>query len=243
MELLQTDDYLRQRLEPRPGDIYYLHLADLREAMLRASRTPARRIIDFGCGGSPYRSYFPGAVYHRADLEGTEGVDFTFREDSRVPVPDESYDLVLSTQVLEHVRDVPTYLRECRRMLQPGGRLIVTTHGTFPDHACPHDYQRWTVDGLALAAGNAGFRVDRATKLTAGARAMVFLLTQFQQELLAPGWSPGALYLRLLRMPFRWFRPAMERFSDTAFARLAVVENAPGTPNLYIGAMIEATRL
>lgn len=242
MNALQTPDYLRQRLEPQPGDRYYIHLADLRAAMERVREIPARRILDYGCGGSPYRMLFPNAAYHRADLAGTPALDFTFGDDSKLAAPDASYDLVLSTQVLEHVRDVDTYLAEARRVLAPGGRLVVTTHGTFPEHACPHDYQRWTADGLAGAITRAGFTVQRVSKLSTGPRALLFLLGEHHNELVAGSWSLGGVCLRLLRAPFRWWLPVMERFADTAFPHHRVVNVGPSASSLYVGLMVWATR-
>src|SRR5690606_19278094 len=95
--------------------------------------------------------------YERADLGDAPDLDHRFGVDSKLPVPSQTYDLVLSTQVLEHVQDPSAYLNEALRVLQPGGRLVLTTHGVFPDHACPHDYQRWTADGLRLLVERSGF--------------------------------------------------------------------------------------
>ena len=60
----------------------------------------------------------------------------------------EQFDIVLSTQVLEHVADPTTYLSECRRLLRSGGFLVVTTHGLMHYHPDPEDYWRWTSAGL-----------------------------------------------------------------------------------------------
>jgi ubiquinone/menaquinone biosynthesis C-methylase UbiE len=51
--------------------------------------------------------------------------------DAQLPFADSEFDLVLCTDVLEHVRDVQLFLSEARRVLGPGGRLAVTTpaHG------------------------------------------------------------------------------------------------------------------
>jgi hypothetical protein len=72
---LSEEIYLQQRLHPGPGDDLYLHLSDLRLAMNRVADDKAMRVLDFGCGGSPYRSLFPAAEYLRADLPGTPQVD------------------------------------------------------------------------------------------------------------------------------------------------------------------------
>lgn len=44
-----------------------------------------------------------------------------------LPARDASIDLIACCQVIEHLWDLPRFLRECRRVLRPGGTLIVTT--------------------------------------------------------------------------------------------------------------------
>lgn len=64
--------------------------------------------------------------YHGPDGLG-EIVDGSRNEDiSRLTYADESFDLVLSSETLEHVPDFHAALRETRRVLRPGGRHIFT---------------------------------------------------------------------------------------------------------------------
>jgi SAM-dependent methyltransferase len=176
---LSEDTYLQHRLDPSPGDDLYLHLSDLRLAMNRVSDAKAMRVLDFGCGGSPYRSLFPAAEYLRADLLGTPHVDYEIVPgDEASPLPAEagSFDLVLSSQVLEHVPNPSSYLREARRLLKTGGTMVLTTHGIFEDHGCPNDFHRWTDSGLARELTSHHFEVIEVWKLTTGPRAVMFLL-------------------------------------------------------------------
>src|SRR4051812_26582751 len=115
-EILSANEYVRQRIEPRPGDPAYLCLSDLLIALKGLIPTDAGRVLDYGCGGSPYRTLFTSCeTYHRADLSG-DGLDFEFTDDARLPDQvGDSYDCVLSTQVLEHVAESSTYLRESYR--------------------------------------------------------------------------------------------------------------------------------
>jgi len=147
-ETLADKAYLRERLEPRPGDPIYLCLSDLLIAIRALVPPHTSKVLDYGCGGSPYRLLFGECIYHRADLAGGRNLDFEYSTDGRLPPEAGDYDFVLSTQVLEHVEDPTTYLQECCRVLRPGGHLLLTTHGMFEDHAVPHDYWRWTAGGL-----------------------------------------------------------------------------------------------
>jgi SAM-dependent methyltransferase len=119
-------------------------------------------VLDYGCADLPYRDAFPAGVrYLAADLPGNARADVTIAPDGTLPVADASVDVVLSTQVLEHVTDPEVYLRECARVLRPGGRLLLTTHGTMFYHPDPVDYWRWTCAGLRKAVTDAGLEVSR----------------------------------------------------------------------------------
>jgi SAM-dependent methyltransferase len=171
MNQLEAEEYLRQRLSPKPGDPSYLHHSDLLIAIRTLIPMGVSRVLDFGCGGSPYRSLFGTCVYHRADLaNGSSNLDFQYGHDSRLSSEAADYDCVLSTQVLEHVTNPDFYLRECHRVLRPGGKLLLTTHGLFKDHACPYDFWRWTASGLMRVVEDAGFEIETIKKLTTGPR-------------------------------------------------------------------------
>ena len=62
------------------------------------------------------------AMARRREIAGTE---FKAGDALSLPVPDASFDAAVSTQVLEYVEDVAGALREARRALKPGGRLLV----------------------------------------------------------------------------------------------------------------------
>lgn len=119
------------------------------------------RVIDFGCGDRPYQSWFEaaGASYQGADI--APGAEVAVRADGTLDAKDGQFDLVASFQVLEHVWDVGTYLREARRVLKPDGWFLLATHGNWLYHPHPNDYRRWTAEGLRREVEATGFRLVR----------------------------------------------------------------------------------
>jgi SAM-dependent methyltransferase len=123
---------------------------------------PGCRILDYGCADQPYRRFFGAGVdYVGADLPGNPDAAVIIGSDGTLPLPDASVDAVLSTQVLEHVTDPALYLAECARVLRPGGRVLLSTHGLMVYHPDPIDYWRWTSAGLRHQVERAGLEVLR----------------------------------------------------------------------------------
>jgi SAM-dependent methyltransferase len=56
---------------------------------------------------------------------GSAPVEFGPGQATELPFPDGAFDVVTSTQVYEYVQDIPAALAEARRVLRPGGRLLV----------------------------------------------------------------------------------------------------------------------
>lgn len=243
MEDISKKTYVRERLEPIPGDKLYLHLSDLRIIMGQVSSQHPLKVLDFGCGGSPYRDLFPNADYKRADLEGVPDIDYTIRTGGGILIEeaDQVFDLVLSSQVLEHVPSPKDYLVECRRLLKVGGTLVVTTHGFYEDHGCPFDYWRWTSDGLALELKNAGFEVERVWKMTVGPRAVWFLMQQ--SKLIAKRGSLLWFFLAPWRLAMRHARPLLDRHCDRVWAAERVVIDGGADRNMYIGVAVQARKV
>lgn len=234
---LDAADYNRSRLDPSVEDPAYIALADLRRSLDRVRSDDAMRVLDYGSGGSPYRPLFPNADYRRADCVELPGLDYTFGEDEKIPEADNAFDIVLSTQVLEHVRHPQLYLGEARRLLKPGGRIIVSTHGLFEEHGAPVDFRRWTLEGLFCELEDAGFRRESGWKLTCGPRALLFWAMRHgwagrptMKSFFGAGWNT----VRAVVMKnTAW----LNRKADRHFANYSVMGDGPQTPPIYVGVL------
>jgi SAM-dependent methyltransferase len=157
-----------RRLNPRLWDYNYYCMRRLADALTSEvdrllPRDSRATVIDFGCGTRPYESLFVNraAEYIGVDFPGNSQATVLIDEQGRVPLPDGQADVLLSIQVLEHVVDLATYLGECARLLKPGGRLLLSTHGMWTYHPYPTDVRRWTCWGLEHEISQHGFCVEK----------------------------------------------------------------------------------
>jgi SAM-dependent methyltransferase len=113
-----------------------------RVCALLAAQLPAQSYLDAGCGDGRYLAAMAPWPNRPARVAATDiserilevakaaagfPVETPRANLEALPFPDASFDLVLCTQVIEHLLDPALGLRELARVLQPGGRAIVTT--------------------------------------------------------------------------------------------------------------------
>jgi SAM-dependent methyltransferase len=237
-----SETYMRHRQQPAPGDALYLHLSDLLMAIKECMPHPLpQKVLDYGCGSSPYKFLFGSATYLRADLPHIANIDFAINQSGGVDVPSETIDLVLSSQVLEHVPDPALYLSECWRVLKPGGILLLSTHGLFEDHGCPFDFHRWTADGLKKTVEKAGFQTQKLKKLTSNKRALAFYQDHYGHLLRWTRKSFFGIFYWLLDLAISKRRSAYHRWCDAKFPDCRVVD-ASSKHSFYVGLMICAVK-
>ena len=124
---------------------HYIVLSRLYAWLEEESVSHAKGVmLDYGCGGQPYRALFESRVtkYIGADVTPATGttLDIQIAPGQPLPLSSESVDTILSTQALEHVSDFDFYLKECQRLLKPDGVLILAVPMQWRHHEGPNDF-------------------------------------------------------------------------------------------------------
>src|SRR5215831_10665922 len=105
-----------------------------------AAHASTRRTLDIGAQNGPYAAQFP----KRIALDIKQGLGVRIIGDAQaLGIRDASFDVVLCTEVLEHLPEPQRAIDEMYRVLAPGGQLLLTTRFLFPIHDAPHDYFRF----------------------------------------------------------------------------------------------------
>ncbi|MEA2192806.1 MAG: hypothetical protein QOI73_2927, partial [Solirubrobacteraceae bacterium] len=176
------------RLHPSPFRANYLHLRCLAAQINTVSAgLQGRRleIVDIGCGDRPYETLLRGVTARYVGVDWLErpNVDVVAPAED-LPFEDQSFDLLLSTQVLEHVDDPARVVAEAHRVLRPGGLALISTHGVIGYHPNPDDYWRWTHAGLARLLQDHGGFGEVVVHHNAGTASAITYLVFRQLEIL-----------------------------------------------------------
>ena len=148
-------------------------------------------VINVGCG-VVRRFESARARYLATDLRVLPNVDFA-SDAGALPLADHAADLVVALELLEHVPEPASVLRELARVLKPGGTVVVSVPSTVPRHD-DHDYWRYTAQGLGRLGGVA-FE-DGTVHVFGGTFEALGYLAEYYT----------ALTLHVLRMPSRRLR-------------------------------------
>ncbi|MDE3237215.1 MAG: class I SAM-dependent methyltransferase [Bacteroidota bacterium] len=122
-------------------------------------------LLDFGCGAKPYKSLFTnvesyvGVEYHsEGHSHVDEQIDF-FYDGKTLPLKDESFDSIFSSEVFEHVFNLQEILPELKRVLKIGGQMLFTCPFVWEEHEIPVDFARYTQFALKDMLEKNGFKV------------------------------------------------------------------------------------
>jgi SAM-dependent methyltransferase len=191
--------YRQQAFSPGPLGVFvnpfYLARSALHRAMHDFAERLDGRLLDVGCGLKPYRSLFNVTEYVGLDIDSEgarkRGIADVFYDGATFPFEANSYDAVLCNQVLEHVFNPDEFLAEIRRVLRPGGKLLLTVPFVWDEHEHPWDYARYSSFGLKALLEKQGFRVVSHQKLRADV-SVLFQLANAYLFKITLGWPRAA---------------------------------------------------
>ena len=116
-------------------------------------------MLDVGGGtGTRYRNLFKTENYLCLDIDPSLNPDVIGSAD-KLPFPNETFDFIFSSQMLEHVKFPRVCISEMYRCLQNNGHLLITVPQSNELHSEPHDYWRYTSYGMELLLTEAGFEI------------------------------------------------------------------------------------
>lgn len=149
-------------------------------SIAKAANSVHGALLDVGCGVKPYRDVFTQVTqYCGLELDSANNRQLKqadiYYDGHFFPLSDASFDAVLCNQVLEHVFNQENFVAELRRVLRPGGILILTVPFLWPEHEQPNDCLRYTSFGLRNLLEQRGFCIEHQEKLTRGGGAICAL--------------------------------------------------------------------
>lgn len=147
----------------------YTYYSKLNIYELAIKLRPGQKVLDIGSGGQWARQVFErnNIKYIGCDIRdcvSPEKQDF-FVTDAQLPVADNSFDLVISNSVLEHIETPETAISEANRVLKPGGLFYCQTNFFYQEHGNPSDYYRFTLSGLIKLIERHNFTLESSAKI------------------------------------------------------------------------------
>jgi SAM-dependent methyltransferase len=170
------------------------------------------RVLDLGCGDGRSLDLF-GRREPSVDWVGIDIIDspaarqrtrsggtFTVYDGVNIPFPPESFDLIYSKHVLEHVRRPLDLLRDVRRALKPGGYYAGSVSQLEPYHG--HSFWNYTPLGFKVLVEEAGLRV---CEIRPGPDAVALMAWHLRGGLFRKSWWTSETPLnRLFQSYGRW---------------------------------------
>ena len=181
----------------------------------RLDLQPGHLVLDMGAGAGrhAFEAFRRGARIVALDYDGAELKDVLHTlaamieagevapdaqaicvngDGTRLPFPDDTFDRIICSEVMEHIPDDRAAAAELARVLKPGGMIAVTVPTWFPERVC------WAI--------NADYHAPTAV----GGHVRIFTQAELRRKLRDAGLQPGdAHHAHALHSPYWWLKCAV----------------------------------
>ena len=129
------------------------------------------------------------------NIDESTNPDYSCSADN-IPVDDNTFDIIILAEVVEHLENPIDALQECYRVLKKDGRIITTIPFLNALHADPYDFQRWTDVKIENELSKIGFK-NISIKPMGGKAAVIYDLLNFSQT---PTSFKTRIFRKILQM-------------------------------------------
>lgn len=219
-----------------PIFITIIRLREALESTIEPLAIPGITCLDVGCGDRPYEYLFNDGKYTGIDIEDSgrpinmKKPDY-FYNGTNFQFSDEEFDMVICTQVLEHVPDPLLLIKEMARVCKRGGAVIISLPFVYPEHEQPFDYFRFTRFGMTELLEKAGMKVELMKRDSSTIETLAVLTNVYIVTNLTPGIRGiGRIYSLLVCFPIQ-------------LIALILSKILPDKGHLYLNLVIHARKI
>jgi SAM-dependent methyltransferase len=148
---------------PKTDGTYLTRRFLSRDIAYAAKKFAKGNLLDIGCGNKPYESLFTTYVtkYVGCDIvQSDQSKVDVICEANKIPLSNDQFETIFSTQTIEHVFDHKGLVNEAFRLIKPGGYFILSGPMYWPLHEEPYDFYRFTKHGFRQILVDSGFEIS-----------------------------------------------------------------------------------
>lgn len=141
------------------------------------------------------------------DIQDGPNIDYVGSAD-KLPFENNSFDLIITQETLEHVSDPFMAMNEISRILKPGGKLYCQLPFIIGFHPGPYDYWRFSAQGIEELVKRSGLKILSSGITVGGASGYYRVSVEFWCILFsfgrAPFYKAFKAIFALLLYPIKW---------------------------------------
>lgn len=151
------------------------------------------------------------------EIEPGDGIDIVGSVED-IPCDSNFFDLVITQEVLEHVRSPHLAVKEIHRVLKPNGIAFIQLPFIIGYHPCPRDYWRFTHEGLIELVESSNFEVMKIAVTVGPAVGFYRISVEFFSIVMAAIYSklykPAKFLFSIIFFPVKWLDPILKRSDE-----------------------------